>query len=216
MEKQTIQPFLTVANYHLIEQQLNKILNAYSTTKDKNVILAVKGLVDTELTENLSLDSTQLNLIEDLYHITDYSQGELFLETLKQYVIPFRKVTLSNLKSIFKKQKKLKLPKLESIDFQHICYLTWDDVSTHQKYVIFEQQGKLKGVKGNKDTKVVKGICAICNHHSDVSLFTTTVKGPVVDTFKKHSNYICTDGESCNKNIADLERVTNFFERITR
>ena len=216
MEKETIQPFLSVANYHLIEQQLNKILNAYSTTKDKNVILAVKGLVDTEITKKLNLNLTQLKLIEELYNITDNIQGELFLETLKPYVIPFRAITVSNLKSIFKKEKKLKFPNLELLDFQHICYLTWDDVSTHQKYVVFEQQGKLKGVKGSKDTKVLKGICAICNHHSDVSLFTTKVKGSVMDTFKKHSNYICTDGESCNKNIEDLKRVTNFFERVTR
>ena len=216
MEKQTIQPFLSVANYHLIEHQLNKIINAYNTTKDKNVILAVKGLVDTELSKNLDFDPVQLNLINQLYNITDHTQSDVFLESLKLYVIPFKAVTASNLKSLLKKEKKLKLPNLESMDFQQICYLTWDDVSTHRKYVVLEQKGKLKAVKGNIDTKVIKGICAICNHHSDVSLFTTTVKGQVVDTFKKHSNYICRDGESCNRNIADMQRITDFFERVTQ
>ncbi|WP_397536797.1 FusB/FusC family EF-G-binding protein [Rummeliibacillus pycnus] len=215
MEKQTIQPFLSVANYHLIEQQLNKMINAYNTTKDKNVILAVQGLVDTELTENLDLDPDQLKLIDQIYNIRDHTQSDVFLESLKLYVIPFKAVTASKLKSLFKKEKKLKLPKLESMDFHQICYLTWDDVSTHRKYIVLEQQGKLKAIKGNIDTNVIKGICAVCNRHSDVSLFTTKVKGQVTDTFTKYSNYICADSKNCNKNISDLQRLNDFFERVT-
>lgn len=215
MEKQAIQPFLTVAHYHLIEQQLNKILNAYATTKDKNVLLAVKGLVETELTKNLNLLPDQLKQIEQLYTITERSQGDLYLESLKPYVIPFKEVTASDLKNFFKKEKKLKFPDLESIDFQHVCYLTWNDVSTHSKYVVLEQQGKFKAVKGHVETDTTKGICAICNRHTDVGLFTTTVKGKTVDSFKKHSNYICTDGVSCNKHISDTKKLNAFFEHIT-
>ena len=66
MEQQTIQPFLTVANYHLLEQQLNKILHALTTTKDKNVILAVRGLVDTEVTTKLALTAAETKLIDQL------------------------------------------------------------------------------------------------------------------------------------------------------
>lgn len=59
MEKQTIQPFLTVANYHLIEQQLNKILNALATSNDKNIIQAVRGIVDTEITANITMTTDE-------------------------------------------------------------------------------------------------------------------------------------------------------------
>lgn len=127
MEQQTIQPFLTVANYHLLEQQLNKILHALTTTNDKNVILAVRGLVDTEVTTKLELSATETKLIEQLFAITDRAQGDAFLEQLKPYVIPFKPVTASTLKTLFKKEKKLKLPNLEALDFQRICYLAWDD-----------------------------------------------------------------------------------------
>lgn len=215
MEKQTIQPFLTVAHYHLIEQQLNKILNAYTTTKDKNVLLAVKGIVETELTKNLNLLPDQLKQIEKIYTITERSQGDLFLESLKPYVIPFKEVTASDLKRLFKKEKKLKLPHLESIDFQHVCYLTWNDVSTHSQYVVLEQHGELEAIKGHVETDTIKGICAICNRHTDVRLFTTTVKGKTAESFKKHSNFICTDEVSCNQHITDTEKLDAFFERIT-
>ncbi|MGX9132913.1 FusB/FusC family EF-G-binding protein [Rummeliibacillus sp. JY-2-4R] len=216
MERQTIQPFLSVANYHLIEQQMNKIINAFTTTKDRNVILAVKGLAETEIEQNIQPSDDQLDIISQLYSITDHVQGDLYLESLKPYVIPFKEVTESNLKNLFKKEKKLKLPNLESIDLQHTCYLTWDDISTHRKYVVFEQQGKLKSIKGQIDANSIKGICAVCNHHSNVSLFTTTKKGKTMDTFTKHSNYICTDGQSCNRNVTDHMRVSDFFERVTQ
>ncbi len=216
MEKQTIQPFLTVANYHLLEQQMNKILHTLSTTKDKNVILAVRGLVDSEITTKLSLSTVEVKLIEPLFAVTDRAQGEAFLEQLKPYVIPFKPVTVNTLKSLFKKEKKLKLPKLEEMDFQQICYLAWDDPGTHRKYVVIEQDEQLKAIKGIFANKTISGVCAICNRHSDVGLFTTSVKGQVVGTFTNFSNYICADSQTCNKHVSDMDRTHAFFERVTQ
>ncbi|KMN38528.1 MULTISPECIES: elongation factor G-binding protein [Lysinibacillus] len=216
MEQQTIQPFLTVANYHLLEQQLNKILHALTTTKDKNVILAVRGLVDTEVTTKLALSAAETMLIDQLFAVTDRAQGDAFLEQLKPYVIPFKPVTASTLKALFKKEKKLKLPNLEALDFQQICYLAWDDAGTHRKYVVLEQNGQLKGIKGIFANNTVRGICAICNRHSDVGLFTTSIKGQVVGTFTNHSNYICADSQTCNEHVTDMNRTLEFFERITQ
>ncbi|MEK3726774.1 FusB/FusC family EF-G-binding protein [Lysinibacillus sp. FSL W8-0953] len=216
MEQQTIQPFLTVANYHLLEQQLNKILHALTTTNDKNVILAVRGLVDTEVTTKLELSATETKLIEQLFAITDRAQGDAFLEQLKPYVIPFKPVTASTLKTLFKKEKKLKLPNLEALDFQQICYLAWDDPGTHRKYVVLDQNGQLAGIKGTFANSTVRGICAICNRHADVGLFTTSIKGQVVGTFTSHSNYICADSKTCNEHVTDMNKTVEFFERITK
>ena len=216
MEKQTIQPFLTVANYHLLEQQLSKILHALTTTKDKSVILAVRGLVETEITTKLELSTEETQLVEQLFTVTDRAHGDVFLEQLKPYVIPFKPVTASTLKSLFKKEKKLKLPNLDELDFQQICYLAWDDVGTHRKYVVLEQDDKLQGIKGVFSNNTVRGICAICNRHSDVGLFTTSIKGQVVGTFTNHSNYICADSQTCNEHVSDMNRTREFFQRITQ
>ncbi len=106
MEKQTNQPFLSVANYHLLEQQMNKILQALATTQDKNVILAVRGIVETEITTKVTMTAAEAQLIEQLFSVTDRKQGEDYLESLKVYVIPFKPVTASTIKSLFKKRKK--------------------------------------------------------------------------------------------------------------
>lgn len=216
MEKQTIQPFLTVANYHLLEQQMNKIIQTLATTKDKNVILAVHGIVESEITAKLALSTVEAQLIEQLFHVTDRAQGEAYIEQVKPYVIPFKAITASTLKSLFKKEKKLKLPKLEEMDFQEICYLAWDDPGTHRKYVVMEQDEQLKAIKGTFSNNTVRGICAICNRHSDVGQFTTSVKGQVVGTFTSYSNYICADSQTCNRHVTDIEKTKAFFNRITQ
>lgn len=217
MEKQTNQPFLSVANYHLLEQQMNKILQALATTQDKNVILAVRGIVETEITTKVTMTAAEAQLIEQLFSVTDRKQGEDYLESLKVYVIPFKPVTASTIKSLFKKKKKkLKLPSLDDMDFQQICYLAWDDPGTHRKYVIIEQDEQLKAIKGIFANNTIRGICAICNRHSDVGLFTTSVKGQIVGTFTNHSNYICADSDKCNQHVSDMQKVNAFFNRITQ
>lgn len=214
MENHTIQPFLTVANYHLLEQQMNKILQALATTKDKDVILAVRGIVDSEITEKLVLSSDETQLIKQLLNIKDRAQGEEYFEQLKKYVIPFKAITASTLKNLFKKEKKLKLPKLEEIDFQQICYFAWDDLGTHRRYIVIEQNEQLQAIKGTFTNNTIKGICTICNRHTDVGLFTTTTKGKVVGTFTNHSKYICADSQKCNQHVTDIEKILVFMEHI--
>ncbi|MFJ8103073.1 FusB/FusC family EF-G-binding protein [Lysinibacillus sp. NPDC096212] len=216
MEKPTIQPFLTVANYHLLEQQMNKIIRTLATTKDKDVILAVHGIIENEITAKLALSAEEAELIEQLFEVTNRAQGDEYIERLKPYVIPFKAVTANTLKSLFKKEKKLKLPKLEEMDFQEICYLAWDDPGTHRKYVLLEQDEKFKSIKGTFSNDTIRGICAICNRHSDVGLFTTSVKGQTVGTFTNYSNYICADSQTCNRHVTDIEKTREFFDRITQ
>ncbi|MFJ5766705.1 FusB/FusC family EF-G-binding protein [Lysinibacillus sp. NPDC093210] len=215
MEKQAIQPFLTVANYNLLSQQMNKILLTLATSKDTNVIQTVRGLVEKEISENVVMTTSEAQLIEPIYSVTERAAGESYLQDLKSYVIPFKPLTASTIKSLFKKEKKLKLPNLERLDFQQICYFAWDDPGTHRKYVILEQDDKLKAIKGTFANNTVRGICAICNRHADVGLFTTSIKGNVVGTYTNHSNYICADSDTCNQHVTNMNKTITFFERIT-
>lgn len=103
------------------------------------------------------------------------------------------------------------MPNLERLDFQQICYFAWDDLGTHRKYVILEQDDKLKAIKGTFANNTVRGICAICNRHADVGLFTTSIKGNVVGTYTNHSNYICADSDTCNQHVTDMNKTITFL-----
>ncbi|MEK4302892.1 MULTISPECIES: FusB/FusC family EF-G-binding protein [Oceanobacillus] len=216
MEKQIIEPFITVANYRFIEQQAHKILRALTTTKDKNVMLAVRGIVKADVIDSFTWSEEEEKVIQPLIDIKDRTEGEAFLEQLASYIIPFKAVEASKLKSLFKKEKKLKLPTLEEMDFQHISYLAWDDPGKLRRYMVIEQDSGFKALKGTFTHPSTKGICALCNQHSDVVRLTTSVKGEVPGTFTKHYNYICADSQLCNQQVTDIEKVRTFFDRVTK
>ena len=202
---------LTVADICLIEQQLNKIIQAKATSKDNNIISTVKGLAVSELREKLkNADETILTAVEN---ISDQMDAELFLNSLKAYTIPFKAISEAGLQKLFRKEKKLKLPKLEEMDWHSISYLSWIDAGTHRQYIVLENDGQYTALRGVADThKHIKGVCAICNHHSDVHLFTATVKGNV-DAYTSYSNYICKDIKKCNKNLSNYKRLEAFVAR---
>ncbi|MCT1902363.1 FusB/FusC family EF-G-binding protein [Oceanobacillus sojae] len=216
MEKQLIEPFLTVANYRFIEQQTDKIIRALATTKDKNVILAVRGIVKSELIDSFTWSDEEEKIIQPLIDINERAEGEVFLEKLKPYIIPFKAVEASKLKSLFKKEKKLKLPNLEETDFQQISYLAWDDPGKLRRYIVVEQNESFKALKGTFILPATQGICALCNQHTEVVRLTTSVKGEVPGTFTKHYNYICADSHLCNQHVTDIEKVRAFLDRVTK
>ena len=87
------------------------------------------------------------------------------------------------------------------------------DTGTHRQYIVLENNGQYTALRGITDSqKHIKGICAICNQHSDVHLFTATVKGNA-DAYTAYSNYICNDINKCNENLSDYERLEAFVAR---
>lgn len=204
-------PFFTVADVRLIEKQVNKILSAYMTSKDPHIINTVRGLATAELRENLTVvDETILSEVET---ISETIGAELFINSLKAYTVPFKAISEKELQKLFRKEKKLRLPNLERVNWYGISYLSWLDVSTHRQYIVIEKEDEYIGLRGVvKLQKPIKGVCAICNQHSDVHLFTATVKGQA-DAYTSYSNYICDNVESCNSNVSNYTKLEAFVAR---
>lgn len=204
-------PFLTVANVRLIEQQVSKILGAKSSSKDPEVLNAVKGLAVAEIEEKLP------HATEEILHavrmISDRTDAELFIESLKRYTIPFKAISEKGLQKLFRKDKKLKLPKLELIDWYSLSYLSWLDSGTHRQYIVIEKDGAFMALRGiSQPQYATKGICAICHQHGAVHLFTATVKGSA-DMYTSYSNYICDDVATCNMHVTDHAALEAFVAR---
>ena len=67
------------------------------------------------------VDETILTAVED---ISDQMDAELLLNSMKAYTIPFKAISEAGLQKLFRKEKKMKLPKLEMMDWQSISYLS--------------------------------------------------------------------------------------------
>lgn len=204
--------FLTVADERFITRLVNKLLNARTSSKDKDVIAAVKGLIETELTEHLSDRPETKQIITQVLEIEDRTHADLFLHALKAYVIPFHPPRAEDLKKLFKKEKRLRLPKLDAYDWKTVTYLSWKDQGTHRQYFVTQQDGNWKTLQGITQTNTVQGVCRICRHHTLVNLFTATVKRKTEDAFTSYSHYICENPSVCNSNLDNEQQIFSFIE----
>lgn len=192
---------------HLIEKQAMKLLNSLSTSKDEKVLATVRGLIDTTLME----DGVPRSIIEELLTLQNRQQLEPFFISVKEKVQLFPEVSEQVIKRLWKKEKKLKAPKVTN---PQVTFVAWDDTSTRTRFFVYEQEGELTGVKGVLSTEQIKGVCALCRQHQSLSLFTTKEKGQIEGTYKKYSQYICADTEKCEQGIDTEEKLYSFMETV--
>ncbi|WP_431029718.1 FBP domain-containing protein [Lysinibacillus sp. LZ02] len=198
---------MNVFQMHLVEKQTMKLLNSIATTKDESVLNAVRGVIDTTLTE---ADVPRF-IIDDVLVVKERPQLEPFMTFVKLNVEPFPDVSEQVVKRLWKKDKKVKPPKVTD---PLVTFVSWDDTTTRSRYFVYEQEGKLVGVKGVLSMEKRQGICALCQQHKDVSLFTTKEKGDIEGTYKTYSQYICADTMSCERNIDSAEKLQSFMETV--
>lgn len=208
-----MEPFIRSDQFNYIKNQIQILINGYTTVNDKGVLNALKTLTDEKiiyLFDDLSKEQRQIfNLIVE---IREKEQAEAFLSQLKQYVIPFKAISEQAIKKLFPKAKKLKVPPLDQLDRSEISYLGWNDTGSNKKYIVAVQNEKIMGLHGSFKNISKKGICAICNSHEELGMFIMETKGSVQGTYIKRGNYICQDSQKCNQNIKSLDKFEAFIK----
>ncbi|BDP81315.1 hypothetical protein EfmAA290_19910 [Enterococcus faecium] len=82
--------------------------------------------------------------------------------------------------------------------------------------MVYYEDEKLKGISGTLSPTINKGICAICQKTSNVSLFLSTTKAGSDGTYTKKGNYICHDSDQCNQQLTKLAPFYEFAERVKK
>lgn len=119
-------------------------------------------------------------------------------------------------REIIPKSEKLKQPAWNEIDLQEHTYIGWNDPGTQKKFMVYYEDEKLKGISGTLSPTINKGICAICQKTSNVSLFLSTTKAGSDGTYTKKGNYICHDSDQCNQQLTKLAPFYEFAERVKK
>ncbi|PAF36519.1 hypothetical protein CHH58_12495 [Terribacillus saccharophilus] len=214
--KTTEQAFIRNDQYNFIARQVSHIINAHASVNHRDTLDGVKLHAFSKVEEILpEMNGVQETLLNRLLEIEDEIEAEAFLSELKQYVIPFRRVSKKTVEKLFPKAKKLQLPDLNVLDYQSLSYIGWFDSRAHKQHLIFEYQGKLKGISGVFDTSSTQGFCTLCHNFEDVGLFVARVRSGK-ETYVNRGNYICKNSQSCNKQLTDLTRVDAFLDNLTR
>lgn len=208
-----MEPFIRSDQFNYIKNQLQILINGFTTVNDKEVLEALKTLTDEKIIHLFDdLSEEQRQIFNPIVEIREKEQAEAFLSQLKQYVIPFKAISEQSIKKLFPKAKKLKVPLLDQIDRSEISYLGWNDTGSNKKYIVAVQNEKIMGLHGSFKNISKKGICAICNSHEELGMFIMETKGSVQGTYIKRGNYICQDSQKCNQNIKSLDKLEAFIK----
>ena len=208
--------FIRNDQFNFIKDQAAILVTGQATGNDAEVLSVLRHLAHEKVFKTFpALTEEQKTVLNPLAAVKEAADAEAFLKGLEPYIIPFPAAPAEVLAKLFPKAKKLKGPRLDSVDFSKMSYLAWIE-NTNGMYLAIQKDGRLEGISGTLSRSQKKGVCAICNRHSEVGLFTARTKSSSQDQFVKRGNYICTDNAVCNRNINALERLAAFAARIQK
>ncbi|WP_231571402.1 FusB/FusC family EF-G-binding protein [Gordoniibacillus kamchatkensis] len=192
---------------------------AYGTVFDPKVVEAVKYSTQLAIFEAFPDATEQQKLLLGAIATAGTAQEiGAYLLSLEPYLAEFAPVTDNQVKKLFPKVKKLKVPDLAAIDYRYVTYLGWTDIATNKLFLVYRLDGQLVGIEGNYNLVNKKSICFLCNRHGEVALFSAITKfrpaNASPDYYKAIGNYMCADSAACNKNITDVAALEKFIHDV--
>ncbi|MEK4145585.1 FusB/FusC family EF-G-binding protein [Robertmurraya sp. FSL W8-0741] len=207
--------FIKNEQFNFIKKQVALIKDSIKKHVPPTVLNATIGLANAKALELFPHASAEQITLLDLSNLKTEDQFEQYLQQLSAYVIDFPHITEQQLKKMFPKSKKLKLPDLSNLAGNKLTYLGWNDLRTNKKYLVYELDGKLVGIECKMSAIEKNNICSICNGHGEVTYFSTITKSKKAnnpDYYKAIGNLICTDSNKCNEKITNVDYLEIFLK----
>ncbi|WP_400244440.1 FusB/FusC family EF-G-binding protein [Niallia sp. JL1B1071] len=207
--------FIKNEQLNFIKKQIAIIKDSINKSLPKTVLAAVIDLAHAKVLDLFPQASSEQQELLDISKWKTKDEYEQYIERLTAYVLPLPKLTEQQLKKLFPKQKKLRLPDLTMLDHHKLTYLSWTDGKSNRKFIIYELEGELVGMEGKMTPTNKKNICSFCNSFGEVAYFSTITKDKKLknaDYYKAIGNLICTDSNECNMNIDNTAYLQEFFQ----
>lgn len=207
--------FIKNEQLNFIKKQIALIKDSKKKNVPKNILDAVISLANTKILELFPDKSTDITEMLDLSKLKTDREYEEYVQYLEECLLPFPQITENQLKKLFPKQKKLKLPDLSNIDHNKLTYLSWNDLRSNKKFIIYEMEEKMVGIVCQLAPTSTKNICSFCNNIGEVAYFSTVTKAKKMnnpDYYKSIGNLICVDSSECNKKITNVEYIEAFLK----
>ncbi|WP_337874337.1 FusB/FusC family EF-G-binding protein [Exiguobacterium sp.] len=206
-------PFIQNEQYNLIKEQVTLVKESRMQSLPPSVLRAVIDLAQSKVIYAFpEATAEQVELLQFSTLQTNEAFDE-YMQQLREWVQPFPVISAEQLKELFPKQKKLRLPELSDVDFGRLTYLSWNDGRSNQKLMICQYEGQLIGIACKPSTNTKKNICAFCNQFTDVTYCVTITKAKQAknpDYYKAIGTYICVDSKTCNEHITSQEALYTF------
>ncbi|MEH7073834.1 FusB/FusC family EF-G-binding protein [Neobacillus drentensis] len=206
--------YIKNVDFNFIQNQVALIKDSYKKNAAPNVIQAVKDLANTKISELFPNATDEHKEMLDLSALKSDQEFDKYLQQLQGYRLPFPKISDAQLKKMFPKNKKLKLPDLDNMNLHQLTYLSWVDISTNKKFIVYELDEKIVGIECKYTVLQKDNICSFCHRFGQVAFISTVTKAKKAknpDYYKAIGNYICFDSTECNKKITNVDYLTTFM-----
>lgn len=209
-------PFIRNHQYNLIKKQAGHLQRTCNTVSDPKVVESVRyGVQSNVLAAFPEATGHEKQLLEKIFTLRTPGDFQHYLQSLEPFLAGFAPVTDKQLKKLFPKNKKLKIPDLAAIDHRYVTYLGWTDIATNKMFLVYHVNGQLVGVEGRFTPANKKTTCFLCNSLAEVALFSAITKSKPAnastDYYKAIGNYLCVNSDVCNKHITDVTTLEAFI-----
>lgn len=207
--------YIKNVDFNFIQNQVALVRDSYKKNASPNVIQAAKDLANAKIMELFPNATNAQKEMLDISALKTDQEFDRYIHKLTDYLLPFPKVTETQLKKMFPKNKKLKLPDLDNLNLNQLTYLSWVDISTNKKFLVYELEGKIVGIECKYTVLNKDNICSFCNRFGQVAYISTVTKAKQAknpDYYKAIGNYICLDSTECNKKIMNVDYLTEFLK----
>jgi len=207
--------FIKNEQLNFIKKQIAYIKDSAKKNVPPAVMAAVIDISNAKILELFPHASLEQQEMLDLSRLKTDGEFDQYIQRLLDYLLPFPRITEQQLKKMFPKNKKLKMPDLSEIDHSQLTYLSWNDLRSNKKYIVYELEGTMAGIECKLSPTSKKNICSICHGFGEVAFFSTVTKAKSSknpDYYKSIGNLICADSRECNKKITNVDYLTNFFK----
>ncbi|MCG7406937.1 FusB/FusC family EF-G-binding protein [Paenibacillus sp. ACRRX] len=213
-----VNPFIRNHQYNHIKKQVELLRRACNTVSDTKVVESVRYSTHDKVTALFPDSAEERDLVGSFAEQSTVEQFQHYLRSLEPSLLAFEQVTEKQLQKLFPKNKKLKAPAMQAIDFRRITYIGWMDIATNKMFLAYHLDGKLVGVEGRFTRLNKKSTCFLCRRQEEVALFSAVTRSKPAnatsDYYKAIGNYLCVDSRTCNSNITDVSALEKFIHQV--
>lgn len=212
--------FIKKHQYNYIKKCLYDLNNAFKNCVDINIVETTKAYIQDKILSIFTNLSEEEKNILNINKINDPLHIDTYLRDLDQYVYGMPDITNEQIRKLFKKEKKLKLPDLQAEDSKNV-YLGWIDESTRKLLIVYNMNGKFISMSCRLPNSNFNNsnVCAICNHigfENEVAFVSPVCKTASSnrDAYRSIGFYMCLDSAKCNERIVSVEKLEKILKDV--
>lgn len=210
--------FIKNHQFNYIEKLMKELENTFIQCVDIEIINISKALIQEKIYNSFNEINEEQRALLNLEDVKGILYIDMFIKKITPYVYGMPEISKAQIRRLFKKEKKLKFPKLDNIEFSSLTYLGWRDIGSNKVYIVYKMDDKLVGMTCRTIDPKVQGSnrCVLCGcggSSKDVAFVSVVKKSS--ENYKSIGFCICMDSKRCNERITSISKLEELIKKTS-